>query len=119
MSLNKTYFQKKFPDVSVQIMETSAVLSRADVEQRVLGLVGALDTGLLYYWYDGRIVKIFTSDKMKVELDKMIPGYEVLNQNTGKIGRIVSEKPYVMSCQMCLTVDFDGKKESYDCAFFI
>lgn len=117
--MTKKDFQKKFPDVRVQTIETSVVLSRADIEQRVLGLVKALDTGLLYYWYDGRIVKIFTSDRMKIELDKMIPGYEVLNQNTGKIGRIVSEKPYIMGCQMCVTVDFDGDKEAYNCEFFI
>lgn len=117
--MTKKDFQKKIPDVRVQPMKTSVVLSRADIEQCVLGLVKALDTGLLYYWYDGRIVKIFTSDKMKIELDKMIPGYEVLNQNTGKIGCVVSEKPYVMSCQMCVTVDFDGNKEAYDCDFFI
>lgn len=117
--MTKKDFQKKFPDVHMQTLETSVVLSRAHIEQHILKLVKALDTGLLYYEYNGRIAKIFTSDRMKIEIDKMIPGYEVLNQNTGKIGRIVSEKPYIMGCQMCVTVDFDGDKEAYDCNFFI
>lgn len=49
--MNEKDFQKKFPDVKLQELETKVVLSRAQVQECVIGLIRLLDTGLLYYDY--------------------------------------------------------------------
>ena len=117
--MNKKVFQKKFPDVKLQELETKVVLSRAQVQECVVGLIRSLDTGLLYYDYSGRTIRVFTSDKIKEEIDKMIPGYQVIHPHTKKTGTIISDEPFIICGQMCVTVDFDGKKDAYDCEFFV
>ena len=108
--MNEKDFQKKFPDVKLQELETKVVLSRAQVQECVIGLIRLLDTGLLYYDYSSRTIRVFTSDKIKAEIDKMIPG---------KVGTIISGEPFIICGQMCVTVDFDGNKDAYDCEFFV
>lgn len=117
--MNKKDFQKKFPDVKLQELETKVVLSRAQVQECVIGLVKSLDTGLVYYDYSCRTIRAFTSDKMKSEIDRMLPGYQVVNLHTGKVGKVISDEPFIICGQMCVTVDFEGKKDAYDCEFFI
>lgn len=117
--MNKKYFQKKFPDVKIQELETKVVFSRAQVQECVIGLIRSLDTGLLYYDYSCRTIRVFTSDKIKAEIDKMIPGYQVTNPHSGKVGTIISDEPFIICGQMCVTVDFDGNKDAYDCEFFV
>ena len=46
----KSDFSKKYPDVVVQNMNFDIILSRADIEKKVLLLVNSLETGLLGYW---------------------------------------------------------------------
>lgn len=117
--MNKKYFQKKFPDVKLQELETKVVLSRAQVQECVIGLIRSLDTGLLYYDYSSRTIRVFTSDKIKAEIDKMIPGSHVTHPHSGKVGTIISGEPFIICGQMCVTVDFDGNKDAYDCEFFV
>ena len=117
--MNKKDFQKKFPDVKLQELETKVVLSRAQVQDCVIGLIRSLDTGLLYYDYSCKTIRVFTSDKIKAEIDKMTPGYQVVHPHTGKVGKIISYEPFIICGQMCVTVDFESKKDAYDCEFFI
>ena len=117
--MNKRDFQKKFPDVKLQELETKVVLSRAQVQECVIGLIRSLDTGLLYYDYSCKTIRVFTSDKIKAEIDKMTPAYQVTHPHTGKVGKIISDDPFIICGQMCVTVDFEGKKDAYDCEFFI
>lgn len=63
--MNKKDFKKKFPDVKLQQLVTEYVFSRAKVEETVLKLVKGLDTGLVYYEYDAKTIKVFTSDTFK------------------------------------------------------
>lgn len=117
--MDKIDFQKKFPDVKLQELETKVVLSRAQVQECIIGLIRSLDTGLVYYDYSAKTIRVFTSDKIKEEIDKMIPGFQVAHPRTGKVGKVISDAPFIICGQMCVTVDFDGNKDAYDCEFFV
>lgn len=49
----------------------------------------------------------------------MIPGSHVTHPHSGKVGTIISGEPFIICGQMCVTVDFDGNKDAYDCEFFV
>lgn len=115
--MEKNYFKKKFPDVELQELTTKVVLDRTQVQECVIGLIKSLDTGLLYYDYSNRTIRVFTSDKMKSEIEKMTSGSQVTH--SGKVGTIISDEPFLVCGQMCVTVDFDGNKDAYDCEFFV
>lgn len=117
--MNKNTFKKKFPDVAVQTLTTKYVLSRAEIEKTVLQMCDSMQTGLLYYSCSGRTITAYTSDKMRVELEKMVPGYQLIDPRSDKTATVVSERPYVMCGSMCVTVDFGAGPESYDCEYFI
>ena len=74
--------------------------------------------GLVYYEHCGCNITVFTSDKMKAELAKMIPGYQVTDSNTGETGTIVSEK-YIVCGNYCVRVEFPSGTDVYDCDFFV
>lgn len=117
--MNKNTFKKRFPDIAVQTLTTKYVLSRADIEKTVLQMCDSMQTGLVFYSCSGRTITAYTSDKMRIELEKMVPGYKMLDPNKGIIATVVSEHPYVMCGSMCVTVDFGAGPESYDCEYFI
>jgi hypothetical protein len=117
--MNKKDFQKKFPDVMLQQLTTAFVFSRAKVEETVLKLIKGLDTGLVYYEYDSKTIKVFTSDTFKNCLDGLKKGDQVLNQNTGIVGTVISEVPFLISGSLCIRVDFDGNVDAYNCDFFM
>ena len=71
-----------------------------------------------YYEQCGCNVTVFTSDKMKSELDKMKPGYQVTDPNTGEFGTIVSDK-FIVCGNYCVRVHFPSGEDVYDCDFFI
>ena len=58
------------------------------------------------------------TDKMKAELAKMVPGYQVTDPNTGETGTIVSEK-YIVCGNYCVRVEFPSGEDVYDCDFFV
>lgn len=117
--MNKNTFKKKFPDVAVQTLTTKYVLSRAEIEKTVLQMCDSMQTGLLYYSCSGRTITAYTSDKMRVELEKMVPGYQLIDPRSDRTATVVSKFPYVMCGSMCVTVDFGAGPESYDCEYFI
>lgn len=57
--MDKRNFKKKFPDVKVQLLKTSGALNSVEVQQKVEYLVSSLNTGLLFYEYDGDVIEIF------------------------------------------------------------
>lgn len=117
--MNKNTFKKKFPDIAVQTLTSKYVLSRAEIEKTVLYMCDSMQTGLVYYSCSGRTITAYTSDKMRVELEKMVSGYQLIDPRSGKIATVVSEHPYVMCGSMCVSVDFGTGAESYDCEYFI
>lgn len=119
--VTKAMFKKKFPDVKVQKVQTTVVLSRAEVEKLVLKLCASLNTGLLYYSYSNRWITCYTSEKMKETLDAMTPGSEVLHAHYGVIGKVVSDRPFIISGELCIRVEFDDINKSgvYNCLSFI
>lgn len=68
--MTKQDFIKKFPDVKVQQFETDTVLSKQEIKEMVKQFTNSLDMGLIYYEQCGCNVTVFTSDKMKSELNK-------------------------------------------------
>ena len=100
--MTKKDFIKKFPDVKVQQFETKTIL----------------DMGLIYYEQCGCNVTVFTSDKMKSELNKMKPGYQVTDPNTGEVGTIISDR-FIVCGNYCVRVKFPSGEDVYDCDFFV
>ena len=106
--MTKEDFIKKFPDIKVQQFETESILSKQEI----------MDMGLVYYEHCGCNITVFTSDKMKTELQKMIPGYKVKEPNTGEVGTVVSDK-FIVCGNYCVRVRFPSGEDVYDCDFFI
>lgn len=74
--------------------------------------------GLVYYEHCGCNITVFTSDKMKAELAKMVQGFLVTDPNIGETGTVVSEK-YIVCGIYCVRVEFPSVPGVYDCDFFI
>lgn len=111
-------FKKKFPDVHVQKFETKAVLSRAEIEDTVKQFISWFGSGLVAYESRGRNINVFTSNKMKREMEKMKPGCEVVHPLDGRKGIVISEVRLICGTP-CIRVEFDGKNDMYDCETFI
>ncbi|WP_321424893.1 hypothetical protein [uncultured Bacteroides sp.] len=116
--MKKQDFKKSFPDVCVQEITFIHILSRKDIEDKALALVEGLQTGLLGYESYGKELKVFTSYKFKDKLDKMVQGEQVIDKNTGLVGVITSEKPFICSCEMCVRVRFGESSDVYSCIYF-
>lgn len=116
--MNKSTFKKLFPDVSVQEITLEKVLSRKDKEEFVLKLVTGLRTGLIMYQNGGRSLKVFTSYRLKNAIDTMTKGSQVLDENRGLVGTVVSESPFICGCEMCIRVDFGKGSDVYACTYF-
>lgn len=117
--MNKRNFKKKFPDVKVQLLKTSGALNSVEVQQKVEYLVSSLNTGLLFYEYDGDVIKIFTSDICKKRQESMCKGCQVLDDNLGLIGTIVSTVPFLRYGRPCIKVNFGGDVATYSCEYFM
>lgn len=111
-------FKKKFPDVHVQQLETKEVLSRAEIEDTVKQFIAWFDSGLVAYESRGRNIKVFTSDKMKREMEKLKPGCEVVHPLDGRKGTVISEVVLIGGTP-CIRVELDGKSDMYDCETLI
>lgn len=116
--MTKEDFIKMFSDVKVQQFETDTILSKQEIMDMVKQFTNSLNMGLIYYEQCGCNVTVFTSDKMKSELDKMKPGNQVTDPNTGEFGTIVSDK-FIVCGNYCVRVHFPSGEDVYDCDFFI
>lgn len=116
--MTKQDFLKKFPDVQVQQFQTKTVLSKQEIMDIVEQAVKSMDMGLVYYEHCGCDITVFTSDKMKAELDKMVTGCRVTDPNTGETGTVVSDK-FIVCGNYCVRVKFPSGEDVYDCDFFM
>lgn len=116
--MTKEDFIKKFPDIKVQQFETESILSKQEIMDIVEQSTKSMDMGLVYYEHCGCNITVFTSDKMKTELQKMIPGYKVKEPNTGEVVTVVSDK-FIVCGNYCVRVRFPSGEDVYDCDFFI
>lgn len=116
--MKKQDFKKNFPDVCVQEITFDKIISRRDIEDKVIKLVDGLQTGLLGYEFSGKKLKVFTSYRFKDKLDKMVKGEQVLDESTGLVGTITSEDPFVCSAEMCVRVSFGETSDVYACTYF-
>ena len=116
--MTKEDFIKKFPDIKVQQFETESILSKQEIMDIVEQSTKSMDMGLVYYEHCGCNITVFTSDKMKTELQKMIPGYKVKEPNTGEVGTVVSDK-FIVCGNYCVRVRLPSGEDVYDCDFFI
>lgn len=117
--MTKEDFIKKYPDVALQQLSSKVVLSRAEKEKIVEGMCKSLGTGLVYYESRGKKIKVFTSYRLKDELDKMVPGYEVTDPNTGQVGIVISEEPNLLGREMCVRVKFGNASDWYGVDYLI
>lgn len=112
-------FKKKFKDVAVQKLQTKQVLSRAAIQDVVTGFIDGFGTGLVFYEYYGKDITIYTSEIFKNNLMTLEKGSQVLDENTGKVGTVVSDKPYIMCGELCVRVDFGGDIDAFSCKYFM
>lgn len=119
--VTKDTFKKKFPDVKVQRLETEVVFSKREVEKTVVDMCNMCGFGLLYYEYSGKKITVYTSDKMKQELDKMKKGAELMaDADTGQPVIVTSDEPFIVGGEYCIRVLFPGCSEDvYSCEFFV
>lgn len=117
--MEKEYFEDKFPDVKKIKAETNKVLSKSEVQDLVMKMVSSFDTGLVYYSYYGKNLEVFTSDKMKVELQAMKKGDKVINPETGEEGEVISDSPTIVGGTLCIKVSFPSETSLFDCDFFV
>lgn len=116
--MNKSTFKKQYPDVCMQGLTFDNVLSRKMIEDEVVQLVNRLNTGLLGYESSRLKLKVFTSRQFGAKLQTMTKGAQVLDENTGRVGTIVSDQPFICSCEMCVRIDFGLGSEVYACTYF-
>lgn len=116
--MTKEDFIKKFPDIKVQQFETETILSKQEIMDIVEQATKSMDMGLVYYEHCGCNIIVFTSDKMKAELAKMVPGYQVKEPNTEEVGIVVSDK-FIVCGNYCVRVKFPSGEDVYDCDYFI
>lgn len=116
--MNKSIFKKRFPDVRVQEINLEKVLSRKEKEEIVSNLLTGLNTGLITYEDYGRSLKVFTSYRLKLAIDGMTKGSLVLDENSGRVGTIISEQPFICGCEICIRVDFGNSSDIYACTYF-
>lgn len=117
--MTKEDFIEKFPDVKVQRFETAVIFSNREVKETVDAACTSLGMGLIYVERQGRKITCFTSDKMKVALDKMVKGAKLTNPSTNEEGTVISDKPFLMGGEYCVNVDFPSDSGAYSCEFFI
>lgn len=116
--MDKSTFKKQYPDVCMQKITTPKILTRREIETKVIQIVENLETGLLAYESSGREVKVFTSLQFANKLKTMTKDSQILDENTGLVGTITSDKPFVCSCEMCVRVDFGEWSDVYACTYF-
>lgn len=109
---------KKFPDVKVQQFETKFIFSSQEVIDTIVPALDFLGYGLIYYEKSECNITVYTSDKMKTFLDKMEPGFQVTDPNTGETGTVVSDK-FIVCGNYCVRVQFPSGTDVYDFDFFV
>lgn len=113
------------PDVISAKFTLNKVLSRADVEKKVLGLEFILGGMVLHYSASGRDLELLYSPSMKKRWDeKGIAGSKVryiqrdvkgnIIEDMCREGVLMSGGTFFVSCDRCVSVSFGSGSEAYD-----
>lgn len=115
----RQYLKKKFPDVCKQVFDLEYVFSRREIEDKVLQFSEIFGQQVIAYTQSGKRVCIYTSQIFTDKLKSMKKGDAVVDSTIGRVGVIVSDKPFFCSCTLCIRVDFGDTSDVYDCAYFM
>lgn len=116
--MNKSTFKKQYLDVCMQDITFDNVLSRKVIEDKVIQLINWLNIRLLRCESSRCKLKVFTSYQFGAKLKTMTKETQILDENTGLVGTIVSGQPFIFSCEMSVRVDFGNGTEVYACTYF-
>lgn len=116
--MTKDDFIEEFPDVCCQHLIMDKIYSRQQLDKIVLTTTQLLNTGLVYYQNSGKKVTIFTSEKYKERLEKLVLGAKVMTID-GRVAVIESEKPYIICGSLTVRATLGTKTDVYDCNFFV
>ena len=113
------HLKKQFPDVCKHVIHFKYVVSRSEVENKIVKFTEVLgQKAMVYAQLDKRVV-FYTSQIFTDKLKAMQKGDTVLDSNTGRVGVITSDKPFFCCCSLCIRVDFADSSDVYDCAYFM
>lgn len=119
--VTKNTFKKKFPDVKVQRLETKTVLSKREIEKIVINMCNLCGFGLLYFESSGKKITVYTSEKMKKELENMKKGAELkVHTEDGKPMIVISDEPFIIGGEYCIRIQLpNGTEDVFSCEFCI
>ena len=106
-------FKSDFPDIQRQVVETSLVMPRHEIEKIVLGLCEFSETGLVYYESSGKKITVYTSDELRQWLNSLCAG-DVIAFN-GEDLEVVDAKPVLICGTLCIRCSNDKSSDQYDC----
>ena len=106
-------FKSDFPDIQRQVVETSLVMPRHEIEKIVLGLCEFSETGLVYYESSGKKITVYTSDELRQWLNNLCAG-DVIALN-GEDLEVVDAKPVLICGTLCIRCSNGKRSDQYDC----
>ena len=113
------HLKKKFPDVCKQVFDFEYVFSRREIENKVIQFSITFGQSVIAYTQRGKRLCIYTSRIFTDKLKSMRKDDTVVDSAIGRVGVIVSDKPFFCSCTLCIRVDFGDTSDVYDCAYFM
>ena len=113
------HLKKQFPDVCKHVIDFRCVLSRREVENKIVKFTEALGQKAIVYTRMGKRLVIYTSQIFTDKLKAMEKGDIVADHSSGRVGVITSEKPFFCGCTLCFRVDFADSSDVYECAYFM
>lgn len=113
------HLNKQFPDVCKQVFDFEYVFSRREIEDKVIQFSDTFGQSVIAYTQSGKRLCIYTSQIFTEKLKSMRKDDTVVDSAIGRVGVIVSDKPFFCSCTLCIRVDFGDTIDVYDCAYFM
>lgn len=113
------HLKKKFPDVCKQVLYFEYVFSRREIEDKVIQFSDKFGQSVIAYTQSGKRLFLYTSQIFTDRLKAMNKGDTVVDSAIGRVGVIVSDKPFFCSCTLCIRVDFGDTSDVYDCSYFM
>lgn len=115
----RQHLKKKFPDVYKQVFDLEYVFSRREIEDKVIQFSDTFSKSVIAYTQSGKRLCIYTSQIFTEKLKSMKRGDTVVDSAIGRVGVIVSDRPFFCSCTLCIRVDFGDTSDVYDCSYFM
>lgn len=115
--MNKIHFIENWPDVCEQKITFECVLSRHDIEEKLLKMCEAMGTGLLGFEHYGVNAVAFTSQNFRGFLKSIKEG-EILPFADGNEYEIVCKEPFMSGGEWCVDAEGDYGIGVYSCHNF-